>query len=58
MTFNGIAGTTPREICSLFSEKFANVFANEELTVDQIELVASNVSQSSQSLGVIDIRID
>lgn len=30
MRFNSIEGTTPREICDMFSEKFASVFSRED----------------------------
>lgn len=55
MTFNGFTATNSQEICSLFSEKFANVFVQETLTADQIGLAAGNVPPSGLGLGGIEI---
>ncbi|XP_058821205.1 uncharacterized protein LOC131683342 isoform X1 [Topomyia yanbarensis] len=56
MTFNGRTATTPQDMRRLFSEKFANVFTDEALTVDQIELAVSQVPVESQTLSAIDVN--
>ncbi|XP_058828439.1 uncharacterized protein LOC131688268 [Topomyia yanbarensis] len=43
MAFNSRTATTSQDMCRLFPEKFANVFTDEALTVNQIEVAVSQV---------------
>lgn len=56
MVFNGEVGSTNQEICRLFSLKFADVFTDESLSDEYVNLAASNVPMHGDTLNGIDIN--
>ncbi|XP_055621986.1 uncharacterized protein LOC129765598 [Toxorhynchites rutilus septentrionalis] len=58
MAFNGIVASTQRDICNLFSDKFASVFTDESLSDEHIRHAAGYVPLSNQTLSRVDISLE
>ena len=55
MFLSGEKATETKDICRLFSAKFASVFVEEQVSADRASSAATNVSLYGQSLSSIDV---
>lgn len=55
MFYNGETAGTQKEICDLFSVKFASVYEDERLTSHSVHAAAGNVPLANQTLSLVDV---
>ena len=54
--YNDEVGANPEEICKLFASKCSSVFANEILSLGQIDLATANVPEGNVMLGDLIVQ--